>query len=69
MKNQVAAFLVGIIIGTILGLGGGYLVGQRYEVTATGPSGCVVIKTDRWTGRSWSGNILAQPMTWEEIHR
>ena len=50
MKNQLVTFLVGAVIGAVLGFGGIYLVGERYKVTSEALG---TIKVDRWTGRSW----------------
>ena len=67
MKSHLITLVLGIVAGLALGLASSYFVGQRYEVLSTGPRGCRVIKTDRWTGKSWESNVLQQSMTWKEI--
>jgi hypothetical protein len=50
MKSHVTTFLLGIIIGAVLGLGGSYLIGQRYDIRN---QDSLTIKADRWTGKTW----------------
>lgn len=53
MKNRWAVFVIGIILGLVIGLSVSYMLGQRYAVTSAGPSGIMMIKIDKLTGRSW----------------
>lgn len=68
MKKQATTFLLGAILGIVLGLVASYSLGQRYELTPAGPDGYILIKTDRWTGRSWQ-RIPYISTSWEEVER
>jgi len=47
------SFIIGILIGLLIGLGLFYEFGERYEVRGMGPKGIWNIKVDKWTGRTW----------------
>lgn len=50
--------MVGIIIGIVMGVGGSYFIGQRYDIKPGG-NRYTLVKTDRWTGRSWMNILLS----------
>jgi len=51
MGSKVTTFLVGAIIGIVLGFAGSYMLGQRYTITKE--SATPQTKMDRWTGKTW----------------
>ncbi len=47
------SFIIGIIIGFILSYGIYHIVGNRYEISSGGPQNMIIIKVDKFSGKSW----------------
>jgi hypothetical protein len=43
---------LGLIIGLLIGVIGSYVFGTRYELRSSGPFGVMVMKVDKWTGKT-----------------
>jgi len=54
------SFIIGMLIGLFIGLALFYEFGERYEVRGTAP---IIIKMDKWTGKTWLLNIK----TWDWV--
>lgn len=67
MGSRVGTFLVGLVLGTLLGAVGVFSLGERYTIIQGGNE-YTVLKVDRWTGKSWiSWNIPDTAVEWQEI--
>ncbi|OQY55326.1 MAG: hypothetical protein DRR08_14005 [Candidatus Parabeggiatoa sp. nov. 2] len=49
MKN----FIMGFVLGLIVGVGALLVLGNRYEITPV-LGGIRIIKMDKWTGNTWT---------------
>ena len=52
MKNQLIILVVGIVAGLALGIGGSYLIRDRYVIIPE-QDHTLQTKMDRWTGTTW----------------
>jgi len=67
-KELKIKYLVGgVAIGLLLGILFYNIFGNRFEVKTWGPMGIYLVKTDRWTGRSWINQSFGS-YKWEEVN-
>lgn len=67
------SFVLGVITGLLIAILFIALVVDRYRVTTGGPEGIYIIKSDRWTGRTWvnvpllGDKFLDSHLLWIEV--
>lgn len=61
------SFVLGVITGLLIAILFIALVVDRYRVTTGGPESIYIIKSDRWTGRTWVSQFLASQLLWDEV--
>jgi len=64
-KKRIIDISIGIVIGILIGVLGSYMLGNRYDIKSSGPYGVVIVKVDKWTGKTWKLNTLGGE--WERV--
>ncbi|MFA6147337.1 MAG: hypothetical protein WC899_03920 [bacterium] len=60
-------FIVGLIIGILLGSIGFYFISNRYDIKSQGPLGINVVRIDKWSGKTWDLQYVGGVKYWVEV--